>query len=140
MRIDVVEREPVAVIYAAAPGEWDAIPAAAARAFERLEASVPPRGRKLYGYWHPPLLEYRACYAREPRDLPDELGLREEVIPGGAYRRARIVDDDAFAQIPAGFDALQAVGPVAEDDRPWLEFYRRHNMVDLLVPIAAVGA
>lgn len=65
MRFDVVDREPVAVLYAAAAGEPDRIPTAAARAFAALEAAIVP----------------------------------------------------------------------IDDERPWLEFYRRHDEVDLLVPV-----
>jgi hypothetical protein len=72
----------VAVLYAGAVGDPNSIPAAAARAFATLEAAIPPRGRKMYGYWGP---------------LSGE-------VPG-------------------------------DEERPWLEFYRRHDEVDLLVPV-----
>jgi DNA gyrase inhibitor GyrI len=135
VRIDTVDRDPVKVIYAAAPGDWNTIPAAAARAFERLEALIPPRGRKIYGYWHPPALEYRACYARQEWDDPAALGLREDVLPGGRYARVRLRGDGVFAEIGPSFAALaEEVHP--DDERPWLEFYRRHDEVDLLVPVA----
>jgi DNA gyrase inhibitor GyrI len=135
MRYSVVEREPVAVVYAAAAGEWESIPAAAGRAFEVLEALIPPKGRKIYGYWHPPAGEYRACYARQDADDVTALGLREDVLPGGRYARARLRGDGAFAEIGPSFAALaEEVHP--DDDRPWLEFYRRHDEVDLLLPVA----
>ena len=57
MRYDV-DREAVAILYSAAPGEPDRIPAAAARAFAALEAAIPPRGRKMYGFWYPAAREY----------------------------------------------------------------------------------
>ena len=136
MRIDIVERETVAVIYAAAQGEWNAIPDAAARAFAQLEAAVPPHGRKMYGYWHPAQLEYRACYEREANDRPEEWELEEDAIPGGRYRRARLKGDNVFVEIPGAFETLESYGDI-EDGRPWLEFYRRHDEVDVLVPIRA---
>jgi hypothetical protein len=136
VRIDTVEREQVTVIYAASPGEWNAIPTAAARAFERLETVIPPRGRKIYGYWHPPELEYRACYAREPGDEPQAVGLEEDALAAGRYRRARLRGENVFAQIPVAFETLEGYGGIAQDGRPWLEYYRRHDKVDLLVPIS----
>jgi hypothetical protein len=128
------------LIYAASKGEWSAIPRAAARAFEQLEAAIPPRRRKIVGYWHPPLLEYRACYVREPVDRPDEVHLFDVVIPGGHYRRARVEGNDASAQIPLAFEALERLGSLAEDGRPWLEIYRRRDQVDVLVPIVSNSA
>ena len=135
MRYSVVEREPTAVVFAAAAGDWESIPAAAGRAFEILETAIPPRGRKVYGYWHPPEREYRACYARHDADDPEALGLGEAVLPGGRYARVRLRGDGAFANIAPSFAALaEEVRP--DNERPWLEFYRRHDEVDLLVPVA----
>ena len=134
MRYDVVDREPVAVLYAAAAGEPDRIPAAAARAFAALEAAIPPRGRKLYGYWAPAAGEYRACYARREGDDAEALGLSEDVLPGGRYARLRLRGENAFAEIGPSFAALSGEVPI-EDERHWLEFYRRHDEVDLLVPV-----
>jgi DNA gyrase inhibitor GyrI len=134
--MDTVVLPETEVLYASAPGSPDAIPDAAGRAFAVLEAAIPPRGRKVFGYWHPPALEYRACYARKPGDAPEELGLATGVIAGGPYRRARLKGDDAYAQIPSAFEELEASGALAEDGRPWLESYRRHDEVDVLVPIA----
>jgi hypothetical protein len=44
MRHDVVEREAVPVVYAAAAGTWEDVAGAAGRAFARLEAAIPPHG------------------------------------------------------------------------------------------------
>src|SRR5947209_6550061 len=86
MRIDVVELANIEVIYAAAPGEESAIPDAAGRAFQKLEALIPPRGRRVYGFWNPREFEYRACYVAQPGEsLPE--GLQRGRIPGGHYRR-----------------------------------------------------
>ena len=135
MRIGEVDWETTPVVYVASRGDWKDIPKAASRAFALLEATIPPRGRKMFGYWHPPRLEYRACYGRQPGDAPSALGLAEDTIPGGRYRRARIKGRDAIAQIPAAYETLQASGEVRSDGRPWFEFYRRHDCVDVLVPV-----
>ena len=139
MRTDGVERPATEIIYAAVAGRWNSIPDAASRAFAALEAAIPARGRKIYGYWYPPTLEYRACYALVPGDNYETLGLDKTVIPGGSYRRARMKGDGVFERIPETFASLERLGSLAEDGRPWLEFYRRHNEVDLFVPVV-VGA
>jgi DNA gyrase inhibitor GyrI len=136
MRVDFVYREPTAVVYAGSKGDPEDIPGAAARAFAALEAVIPPRGRKAYGYWHPPDLEYRACYGRQDDDDATSLGLAEGVIPGGHYCRARLKGKDVFSQIPEAFDQLSRRTDLSQDGRPWVEFYRRHDQVDVLVPIS----
>jgi DNA gyrase inhibitor GyrI len=135
MRVDITEREEVPIAYKAMAGSPDAIPVAAQRAWQDLEAVISPRGRKMYGYWDPAGLEYRACYLLEPDDEPEALGLERAVIPGGRYRRARLKGENVFEQIGPTFDKLASGGGI-DDTRPWVEFYRRHDEVDLLVPIA----
>ena len=56
------------------------------------------------------------------------------MIPGGSYRRARLKGDDAFAKIGPTFDEL-ARDVAVDETRPWFELYRRHNEVDIFVPI-----
>jgi DNA gyrase inhibitor GyrI len=139
VRIDTVDFPETEIVYGSASGTPDAIPEAAGRAFAVLEAAIPPRGRKVFGYWHPPALEYRACYARKPGDAPETLGLATGVIEGGPYRRARLAGEDVYSQIPGAFAALEGSADLASDGRPWFESYRRHDEVDLHVPIAAAG-
>jgi hypothetical protein len=134
MRVDIAEREEVAVVYRAAEGTPDAIPAAAQQAWQELEARIPPRGRKMYGYWDPARLEYRACYELREEDEPEAMGLGRAVLPGGTYRRARLKGGDVFAQIGTTLEKLAAEGAV-DGTRPWVEFYRRRDQVELLVPI-----
>jgi len=63
------------------------------------------------------------------------LGLSEDVLAGGRYARLRLRGEGVFADIGPSFAALSGEVPV-DDARPWLEFYRRHDEVDLLVPLA----
>jgi hypothetical protein len=44
--------------------------------------------------------------------------------------------EDAFARIDATFQALAEHGGL-DSGRPWIEYYRRHDEVDLLVPLRA---
>lgn len=134
MRVDITQCEDIPVIYRAAAGTPDEIPAAARRAWRELEARIPTRGRKLYGYWSPHEREYRACYALREEDMPEALGLGRATLPGGRYRRGRLQGENVFAQIGAAFEKLAAEGAV-DDTRPWFELYRRHDEVDLLVPL-----
>ena len=134
MPADTTEREDTPVVYAASPGAPDDIPGAAQRAWAELEAVLSPKGRKAFGYWLRDEQEYRACFSLQAGDDPEALGLEQGVIPGGLYRRARLKGDDVNSQIGPTFDELAKDAPI-DDARPWLEFYRRHDEVDVLVPI-----
>ena len=93
-----------------------------------------PKGRKAFGYWLPEQREYRACFSLKEGDDPEALGLRQSVIPGGRYRRARLKGEDLYGKVGPTFDELAKDAPI-DDTRPWLEFYRREDEVDVLVPI-----
>jgi len=134
MRVDTTDREDTPVIYAASPGGPDDIQGAAQRAWRDLEAVLQPKGRKAFGYWLPQEREYRACFSLEEGDDPEVLGLRQSVIPGGLCRRARLRGEDLYGEIGPTFDELAKDAPI-DDTRPWLEFYRRENEVDVLVLI-----
>jgi DNA gyrase inhibitor GyrI len=134
MRVDITELEDVPIIYAAQAGTVDDVPAAAHQAWAALETRVPPRGRKLFGYWDPGAGEYRACYALRDGDEPEAQGLRRGVLPGGRYRRTRLKGSDVFRRIGLAFEQLAEAASI-DETRPWFEFYRRHDEIDLLVPI-----
>ena len=131
MRFDTIEREDTPVICVARAGRPEDIPDAARAAWHELEAVIPPHGRKLFGFWDPSVLEYRACYATREDDDAD---LERRVLPGGRYRRSRLRGDDAYERIGPAFDEL-AKDAAVDEGRPWLEVYRRHDEVDVLVPI-----
>jgi DNA gyrase inhibitor GyrI len=134
MRVDTTKREDTQVLYAASPGGPDEIPDAAKRAWNDLEAVLTPKGRKAFGYWSPQEREYRACFSCLETDDAATLGLEEAVLPGGLYRRARLKGEDVYQRIGPTFDELARDANV-DDSRPFVEFYRRHNEVDVLVPI-----
>ena len=128
-----VEREDVAVLYVGEQGPPGEV---APRVWERLESVVDLKGRKAYGAFFPKASEYRACV--EIVDLAEdaELGLESAVLPGGTFLRARLRGEPAelYPRIGPTFDALS--GAAEPDlDRPSLEFYRRRDEVDLLLPI-----
>jgi DNA gyrase inhibitor GyrI len=133
MSVDTIDRGDTPVVCVAKAGTSDDIPGTAHVAWRELEAVMPPHGRKLFGYWDPSSLEYRACYAARDDD-DDDPGLERQVLPGGTYRRSRLKGDDAYERIGPAFDELAKDAPV-DQGRPWLEVYRRHDEVDVLVPV-----
>jgi hypothetical protein len=105
------------------------------RAWEELEAVVPLRGRHFYGAFDPVASDYRACV--EMREGDDLLpGLERGTLPGGRYLRARLRGDPpgVYEQIAPTFDEL-ARQAKPDESRPGLEHYRRHDEIDLLLPI-----
>jgi hypothetical protein len=64
-----------------------------------------------------------------------KLGLAEAVIPGGPYLRATVVGQPpaVYEQIGPTFEELEKHAP-PDASRPLIEFYRRHNEIELLVP------
>jgi hypothetical protein len=126
-----VEREEIAVQCVRVPDGLEEI----TRAWNELEAVVALRGRHFYGAYDPISDDYRACV--EVRD-GDELvaGLENSTLPGGRYVRARLRGEPPriYERIKPTFDEL--IGQARPDEsRPSLEHYRRHDEIDLLLPI-----
>jgi hypothetical protein len=63
-------------------------------------------------------------------------GLESGTLPGGRYRRARLRGDapEIYERIKPTFDAL-AAQHAPDETRPSLEHHRRHDEIDLLLPI-----
>src|SRR5262245_43571654 len=110
------------------PGE------AAGSAFYELEAALPSlRGRRFYGYYEPNARRYFACViARDD----DALDLDRRTLPGGAYARTRLRGHppELYERIGDAFDAV-AKAVAVDSSRPWLEYYRSEDEVDVLVPV-----
>jgi hypothetical protein len=126
-----VEREEVAVQFVRVRDGLDEI----GRAWNELEAVVALRGRHFYGAYDPVADDYRACVeVREGDDLA--AGLESGTLPGGRYLRMRLRGDPPgiYEEIKPTFDALMQEAP-ADESRPSLEHYRRHDEIDLLLPI-----
>lgn len=106
-------------------------------AFQRLEAALLSlQGRKFYATFDPAAKEYRACVALRDGDDAESLGLRCDVIPGGSYLRARLhgVSRDTIPRISETFIEMRESGS-ADQSRLAVEFYRRQDELDLLLPI-----
>jgi Integron-associated effector binding protein len=126
-----VERDEIAVQFVRVPDGIEHI----RRAWTELEAVVPLRGRHFYGAFDPVANDYRACVeVREGDDLAP--GLESGTLPGGRYLRARL-----HGEPPAVYERIGPIfGELVEErkpdeSRPSLEHYRRHDEIDLLLPV-----
>ena len=105
-------------------------------AWTRLEERVELKGRKFFGVFDPARNEYSACVELLDGDDPPALGLEETSLPGGTYLRARLRGEppDVYNQIPSTFQELVEAAAV-DESRPSIEFYRRRDEIDLLLPV-----
>ena len=110
--------------------------AGASKAFDRLEAHFPTlKGRKFYGTFMPPDGPYRACLAIQPGDDPATLGLPTWTIPGGRYRRGKVLNwSQNLPEIGKTFARL-ANGAERDSSRPGVEFYRSMRELVLFLPV-----
>lgn len=120
------------------PDEQSAITAGWAE-LEQIVGSL--RGRKFYGVFYDRALldgpaEYHACVQARDDDDPAKLGLEVGTIPGGRYARARLEGQppDVYRLIAPGFKQLREHSH-PDSRRPDVEFYRRHDAIDLLLPV-----
>ena len=126
-----VEREEIAVQFVRVPDGLEHI----RRAWDELEAVVDLHGRHFYGAFDPVADDYRACVEVRKGDalVP---GLESGTLPGGRYLRARLRGEPpaVYERIGPTFDELtRAAKP--DTSRPSLEWYRRFDEIDLLLPI-----
>lgn len=101
--------------------------------FERL---VGLRGRKMFARIDERAGTYTVCTPIKADDRPDSLGLQVGTLAGGWYLRGSLVGDPSqtYQRIGAGMAELRATMP-ADDNRPLVEFYRRHDHIELWLPI-----
>ena len=126
-----VDREEITVRFVRVSDGLDEI----GRAWNKLEALVSLRGRHFYGAYDPVADEYRACVeVREGDQLVP--GLESGTLPGGRFLRARLRGEPpaVYEWIRPTFDEL-ARQAKPDESRPSLEHYRRHDEIDLLLPI-----
>ncbi len=105
------------------------------RAWDELEAVVSLRGRHFYGAFDPVANDYRACVEiRDGDELVD--GLESGTLPGGRYLRARLSGEPPalYERIGPTFDEM-ARQTQPDESRPGLEYYRRHDEIELLLPL-----
>jgi hypothetical protein len=104
-------------------------------AWPSLEALVGElQGHHFLAAFDPVAGWYRACV--EMRDSPLDLELPECVIPGGSFLRVRLRGEPpaVYEEIGPAYHSLVA-SAVRDDTRPSIEAYRRHNEIDVLMPV-----
>ena len=101
--------------------------------FERL---VGLRGRKMYASIDERLGTYTVCTPVRADDHPELLGLDVGTLPAGRYLRGRLVGEPpgVYGLIADGMTQLKAM-TTADEIRPLVEFYRRHDQIELWLPI-----
>lgn len=102
----------------------------------RFERTVGLRGRKMYALVDSDGGEYVTCTPILTGDDPSALGLEAGTLPGGAYLRARLIGEPPalYERIGPAMRALAALA-TADPTRPEVEYYRRHDQVELWLPI-----
>jgi effector-binding domain-containing protein len=128
----LVELEPVPVMFKRVADEQEAI----SQGMAEVEEAVGLRGRKYYGVFYAEQTEYRVCVRLREDDDPDAFGLERGVLPGGRYARVRLHGEPPalYRLIGPAFEKL-AERPDHDRARPGIEFYRRRDTIDLLLPV-----
>jgi len=129
----VVERDELPVLFVPAADELDAIRAA----WDELERQIGSlRGRRFFGTFDPTTKEYRASVEARDDDGAAALGLEPGTIAGGTYLRTRLRGEppDVYERIAPTFAALAQIVQ-SDDTRASIEFYRRRDEIDLLLPV-----
>ena len=106
------------------------------RAWASFESAVGLRGRKFYGAFDPVSSTYSVCAVPRPDDDPATFGAEPGTLPGGRYACMRLQGEPpaVYDQIGPTAERL-AQRPDADHARPTLEYYRRRDVIDILVPI-----
>jgi hypothetical protein len=128
----VVVREPVEVMLVRVADELPEIQ----RAWAEFEAAVGLRGRKFFGAFDPATDTYSVCAVLRAGDDAAAFGAERGTLPGGRYARVRLHGEppEVYDQIGPTAQRL-AQRQDADRTRPTLEYYRRHDVIDVLVPI-----
>jgi hypothetical protein len=128
----LVERDETPVMFKRVADQSDAI----SRGMAEVEKAVGLRGRKYYGAFDDDG-EYRVCVQLREADDPPAFGLEVGTLPGGRYARLRLTGEPpgVYGLIGPTFKRLSE-RPDRDPSRPGIEFYRRRDVIDLLLPVA----
>jgi hypothetical protein len=116
----------------------DLVPIMIDEAVTEVETAIGSlRGRKFFGAFDPTANEYWFCVQWREGDDAAALGLEEGTLPGGRYARRRLEGEPpaVYGLIHPTMERL-AERPDRDPSRPWIESYRRHNLIDLLLPVS----
>ena len=127
----VVERAETPVMFKRVADEIGAI----RQGMQEVENAVGLRGRKYYGAFNNDG-EYRVCVQLREDDDPQALGLEVGTLPGGRYARERLTGEppEIYELIGPTFQRLSN-RPDRDPSGPRIEFYRRRDTIDLLLPV-----
>ena len=127
----VIERAETPVMFKRVADDVTAI----GRGMQEVENAVGLRGRKYYGAFDNDG-EYRVCVQLREDDDPQALGLEVGTLPGGRYARERLTGEppEVYELIGPTFHRLSN-RPDRDPSRPGIEFYRRRDTIDLLLPV-----
>jgi hypothetical protein len=127
----IVERPDTPVMFKRVADEVTEI----GRGMREVEDAVGLRGRKYYGAFNNDG-EYRVCVELREGDDPEALGLEVGSLPGGRYARERLTGEppEIYELIGSTFERLSS-RPDRDPSRPGIEFYRRRDVIDLLLPV-----
>lgn len=104
--------------------------------WDRFESIVPVQGRTFYGAFFPGSKDYWVCSVLQAGDDAASLGFEEGTLPGGTYLRVQLKGEppEVYERIAPTFEEMMQ-GAAVDESRPGIEFYRRRNEIDLLLPI-----
>ena len=127
----VVERAETPVMFKRVADE----PGEISRGMQEVEEAVGLRGRKYFGAFDTSG-EYFVCVQLREDDDPQALGLEVGSLPGGRYALQRLTGEppDVYDLIEPTFQRLSQ-RPDRDPSRPAIEFYRRRNVIDVLLPV-----
>ena len=128
----LIERDDVQVMFKRVADKPDAI----SHGMADVEEAVGLRGRRYYGAFDVDGDEYRVCVELREGDDPEALGLEVGTLPGGRYVRVRLTGEppEVYRLIGPTFEGLSQ-RPDRDRSRPGIEFYRRRDVIDLLLPV-----
>jgi hypothetical protein len=129
----LVDRNDVAVMFKRVAAEQAAI----SRGWAEVEEAVGSlRSRKFYGVFDGARGEYWVCVQLREEDEAAKLGLETGTLQGGLYAQVRLQGDPpaVYEQIAPTFERL-VQRPDHDPSRPGIEFYRRRDVIDLLLPV-----
>jgi hypothetical protein len=127
---DVIDRADVEVLEHTVADELTAV----SEAWNWFENLVGLKGRKMFARIDETAGTYTVC---TPLKDGDSFSLSVGVLPGGRYRRVVLEGEppELYGRIGPAMEELKALGPW-DSSRPLIEFYRRHTVVELWVPIS----
>jgi hypothetical protein len=128
----IVVREPTDVMLVRVADQLPEIQ----RAWASFEAAVGLRGRKFYGRSIRSQIPTAVCAVLRPDDDPSEFGAERGTLPGGRYACVRLHGEPPRIYEKIGPTAERlAQRSDADHTRPTLEYYRRRDLIDVLVPV-----